>query len=192
MGLFFRKSSKQTGKLKSLLKLAISRVAIARRPRLARKSIASGDVCQLLALGQIDRAIHRAEQVIKEDNMLEALGIVETYCKCLIQKAAQLDKPLSRKLMCLVRRECSEEIREAAAGVIFAAKWCSDLPELQFTRDILADKFGNDFAAQAKEGTAFVDSMLVWKLSGDTTNMELKKKVTKAIAAENNISVDFS
>jgi vacuolar protein sorting-associated protein IST1 len=33
---------------------------------------------------------------------------------------------------------------------------------------------------------------LVWKLSGDTANMELKKKVTKAIAAENNISVDFS
>jgi vacuolar protein sorting-associated protein IST1 len=118
MGLFFRKSSKQTGKLKSLLKLAISRVAIARRPRLARKSIASGDVCQLLALGQIDRAIHRvrtydhvhmdckfvlfvmlasscvqAEQVIKEDNMLEALGNVEAYCKCLIQKSAQLDKP---------------------------------------------------------------------------------------------------
>jgi vacuolar protein sorting-associated protein IST1 len=130
--------------------------------------------------------------------------------------------------MCLVRRECSEEIREAAAGVIFAAKWCSDLPELQLTRDILADKFGNEFAAQAKEGTAFVDPavripilhfrtsvdrfgvakrkcdtdmlglfrqlplQLVWKLSGDTANMELKKKVTKAIAAENNISVDFS
>ncbi|XP_047086109.1 uncharacterized protein LOC124697585 [Lolium rigidum] len=182
MGLFFRKSSKQTGKLKSLLKLAISRVAIARRPRLARKSIASGDVCQLLALGHIDRAIHRAEQVIKEDNMLEALGTVEAYCKCLTQKSAQLDKP----------QECSEEIREAAAGVIFAAKWCSDLPELQLTRDILADKFGNDFAAQAKEGTAFVDPTLVLKLSGDTMNMELKKKVTKAIAVENNISVDFS
>jgi len=182
MGLFLRKFSKQTGKLKSLLKLAIGRVAIARRPRLARKSIASGDVHQLLALGQTDRAIHRAEQVIKEDNMLEALGIVEMYCKCLIQKAAQLDKP----------KECSEEIREAAAGVIFAAKWCSDLPELQFTRDILADKFGKDFATEAKEGTAFVDLTLVWKLSGDTTNMELKKKVTKEIAAANNISVDFS
>ena len=35
----------------------------------------------------------QAEQVIQEDNMLEALGIVEMYCKCLIQKAAQLDKP---------------------------------------------------------------------------------------------------
>ena len=33
---------------------------------------------------------------------------------------------------------------------------------------------------------------LVWKLSGDRTNVELKKKVAKVIAAENNILVDFS
>jgi hypothetical protein len=32
---------------------------------------------------------------------------------------------------------------------------------------------------------------LVWKLSGDRTNMELKKKVTKEIATKNNILVDF-
>uniref|UniRef100_A0A453IGU6 Uncharacterized protein n=2 Tax=Aegilops tauschii TaxID=37682 RepID=A0A453IGU6_AEGTS len=32
----------------------------------------------------------------------------------------------------------------------------------------------------------------VWKLSGSTAGMELKKKVTKEIAAENNILVDFS
>jgi vacuolar protein sorting-associated protein IST1 len=33
---------------------------------------------------------------------------------------------------------------------------------------------------------------LVWKLSGNTTSMKLKKKVTKDIAAENNVLVDFS
>jgi hypothetical protein len=33
---------------------------------------------------------------------------------------------------------------------------------------------------------------LAWKLSGDKTNVELKKKVIKEIAAENNIMVDFS
>jgi len=32
---------------------------------------------------------------------------------------------------------------------------------------------------------------LVWKLSGDRTNMELKKKGTKEISTENNILVDF-
>ena len=33
---------------------------------------------------------------------------------------------------------------------------------------------------------------LVWKLSDDKTNMELKKKVTKENAVENSVMVDFS
>lgn len=66
----------------------------------------------------------------------------------------------ARKLICLAYRECSEEVKEAAAGIIFAAKWCSDLPELQSARKILADKFGDDFTADAKVGTAVVDPMV--------------------------------
>ncbi|XBH85934.1 hypothetical protein VPH35_073726 [Triticum aestivum] len=179
---FLHKTSKQTAKLKSLLGLAVSRIAVARQPRLARRSIACSDVSQLLVLGHLDRALHRAEQVIQEDNMLEAFGIIELYCKRLIEQAEQLDKP----------EECGEELREAAASIMFAAGWCGDLQELLFARTILADKFGGDFAVAAKEGTGIVDPILVWKLSGNTTSMELKKKLTKEIAAENNILVDFS
>lgn len=181
MGLL-RKTTKQTAKLKSLLELTVSRIAVTRRPRVARKTIASSDVSQLLTLGHLDRAISRAEQVIQEDNMLEAFGIIELYCNRLIEQAAQLDKP----------QECDEELKEAAASIMFAAGWCGDLQELLFARTILADKFGSDFAMAAKEGTGIVDPILVWKLSGNTASMELKKKVTKEIAAENNISVDFS
>jgi hypothetical protein len=57
--------------------------------------------------------------------------------------------------------ECDEDIREAAAGITFAAGWCSDLPELMFARTILANKFGSDFAATAKEGTGSVNSMVI-------------------------------
>ncbi|CAN6284867.1 unnamed protein product [Urochloa humidicola] len=182
MGFIHRRTSKQTGKAKTLLELALSRLANARRPRLARKSIFRSDVGQLLALGHLDRAFHRAEQVIEEDNMMEAFDIIELYCNCLIEHAKQLDKP----------NECGEDIREAAAGIMFAAGWCGDLPELLFARTILANKFGGDFATIAKEGTGIVNPMLVWKLSGNKRNMELKKKVVKEIAAENDIQVDFS
>ncbi|RLN18601.1 IST1-like protein [Panicum miliaceum] len=182
MGFIHRRTSKQTGRVKTLLGLALTRLAVARRPRLARKSISRGDVGQLLALGHLDRALHRAEQVIEEDNMLEAFNIIELYCNRLIEHAKQLDKP----------DECGEDIREAAAGIMFAAGWCGDLPELLFARTILADKFGGDFAMMAKEGTGVVDPMLVWKLAGNKRNMELKKKVVKEIASENNIQVDFS
>jgi hypothetical protein len=52
----------------------------------------------------------------------------------------------------LVPRECSDEIKEAAAGLMFASARCGELPELLDTRAILADKFGRDFARAAKEG----------------------------------------
>ncbi|RCV45559.1 hypothetical protein SETIT_9G464100v2 [Setaria italica] len=164
MGFFNRKTSKQTSRVKKLLKLALSRLAVARRPRLARKSISLSDVGQLLILGHLHRALHRAEQVIEEDNMLQAFDIIELYCKRLIDHAARLDKP----------HESGEEIMEAAAGIMFAARWCGDLPELLL------------------DAPSLKTSSLVWKLAGDKTNMELKKKVTKEIATENNILVDFS
>ncbi|WVZ60597.1 hypothetical protein U9M48_010594 [Paspalum notatum var. saurae] len=183
MGFLDRKTSKQTSRVKKLLKLALSRLAVARRPRLARKSICSGDVGQLLCLGHLHRALLRAEQFIEEYNRLQSFDAIELYCNRLVEHAVQLDKP----------HECSEEMREAAAGIMFAARWCGDLPELLLARTVLEDKFGSDFAAMAKEGTGIVDPMLVWALSGDNkTNMELKKKVAKEIAAENNILVDFS
>lgn len=59
MGFIQGRTSKQTSRVKTLLRLALSRLAAARRPRLARKSISRSDVGQLLALGHIDRALHR-------------------------------------------------------------------------------------------------------------------------------------
>ena len=37
--------------------------------------------------------VEQAEQVIEEDNMLEALDVIELHCKILIEQAAQLEKP---------------------------------------------------------------------------------------------------
>ncbi|RLN42038.1 uncharacterized protein C2845_PM01G09790 [Panicum miliaceum] len=182
MGLFGKSTSKQTAKLKSLVKLAAARLAVVRRPRLGRRSIARSDVGQLLSIGHLDRALLRAEQVIEEDNMLEALDVIELYCKILIEKAAQLEKP----------KECSEEIKEAAAGLMFASARCGELPELLDARAILADKFGRDFAAVAKEGAlGVVDPTLVRRLSGERASLEQKRRLAKEIAAENDILLEF-
>jgi hypothetical protein len=55
-------------------------------------------------------------------------------------------------------RECSEEIKAAAAGLMFASAHLGELPELLDARAILADKFGRDFAREAKDGShAVVD-----------------------------------
>lgn len=63
MGFFHGKTSKQTSRVKKLLTLALSRgsrLAIAQRPRLTRKSISRCDVIsQLLELGHLHRAFRR-------------------------------------------------------------------------------------------------------------------------------------
>ncbi|CAL4938601.1 unnamed protein product [Urochloa decumbens] len=182
MGLFGKSTSKQTTKVKTLVKLAASRLAVVRRPRLGRRSIARSDVGQLLSIGHLDRALLRAEQVIEEDNMLEALDLIELYCKILVEQAAQLEKP----------KECGEEIKEAAAGLMFASARCGELPELLDARAILADKFGRDFAAAAKEGApGVVDPTLVRKLSGERPSLEQKRRLAKEIAAENDVLLEF-
>ncbi|VAH88991.1 unnamed protein product [Triticum turgidum subsp. durum] len=146
MGFFTRSTSKQTAKLKSLVKLAVARLAVVRRPRLGRRSIARGDVAQLLSIGHLDRALARAEQVMEEDSVLEALDIIEHYCKVLVEHSAQLEKP----------KECGEDIKAAAAGLIFASARCGELPELLDARAILASKFGREFERAAKEGSQAV------------------------------------
>ncbi|XP_051182170.1 uncharacterized protein [Lolium perenne] len=182
MGFFTRSTSKQTAKLKSLVKLALARLAVVRRPRVGRRSIARGDVAQLLSIGHLDRALVRAGQVLEEDDALAALDVLELYCRLLVDHAAQLDKP----------KECSEEIKAAAAGLIYASARCGELPELLDARAILADKFGRDFAAAARDGApGVVDPTLVQKLSGQGATAEQMRRLAKEIAAENGILLEF-
>ncbi|VAI07563.1 unnamed protein product [Triticum turgidum subsp. durum] len=159
MGFFTKSTSKQTAKLKSLIKIAVARLAVVRRPRLGRRSIARGDVAQLLSIGHLDRALARAGQVMEEDSMLEALDIIEHYCKILVDQSAQLEKP----------KECGDEIKAAAAGLIFASARCGELPELLDARAILASKFGREFERAAKEGSqavvnpTVVSAEVIWR-----------------------------
>jgi hypothetical protein len=94
MGFFSRSTSKQTAKLKSLIKVALARLAVVHRPRAGRRSIARADVAQLLSIGHLDRTLVRAAQVLKEDNALAALDVLDLYCRLLIDHAAQLDNTL--------------------------------------------------------------------------------------------------
>lgn len=51
----------------------------------------------------------------------------------------------------LSSRECPEELREAAAGLIYAAERCGDVPELQEVKRLMAAKFGREFVSSAAE-----------------------------------------
>ncbi|CAL4921846.1 unnamed protein product [Urochloa decumbens] len=75
---------------------------------------------------------------------------------------------------------------------MFASARCGELPELLDARAILADKFGRDFAAAAKEGApGVVDPTLVKRLSGERPSLEQKRRLAKEIAAENDVLLEF-
>ena len=133
------RTTKQTARLKSLLGLAVTRLGVVRGHRQVRCGQARGDVEQLLRLGHTDRALDRAEHVVREQNALDVLAELEAYCTLIVERAALVD----------AHRDCPEELREAAAGLVYAAARCGDLPELQEVRGILAAKFGREFVSAA-------------------------------------------
>lgn len=135
------RTTKQTARLKSLLGLAATRLGVVRGHRQVRCGQARGDVEQLLRLGHADRALARAEHVVREQNALDVLAELEACCNLIAERAALVDDAH--------RGECPEELREAAAGLVYAAARCGDLPELQEVRAILAAKFGREFVSAA-------------------------------------------
>ncbi|XP_045083274.1 uncharacterized protein [Aegilops tauschii subsp. strangulata] len=176
------RTTKQTARLKSLLHLATKRIAVVRAHREVRCAQARGDVEQLLRQGHPDRALLRAEQVIRERGTLDALLLLDAYCALLADRSALLDD---------AHRDCPEELREAAAGLCYAAARCGDLPELQEARALLAARFGRGFASGAAELRAGcgVNAKLVQRLSTALPSLESRQMVLLEIGADKDIPV---
>ncbi|XP_059644951.1 uncharacterized protein LOC132286605 [Cornus florida] len=174
----------KTSKFKPLAKLAISRVAILKNQRHVRYSQAQSDVIQLLNLGHQERALHRVEYVIKEQNMLDVFVMIENYCHLLIERVELIQN----------NRECPDELKEAISSLIFAASRCGEFPELQQIREISTSRFGKEFTAQAVElrNNCRVNPKMIQMLAtrqeslGSRKNV-LKKNVLKKIASDNGI-----
>jgi vacuolar protein sorting-associated protein IST1 len=175
------RTTKQTARLKSLLGLAAKRIAVVRGHRQVRHAQARGDVEQLLRLGHPDRALLRAEQVVREADALDALAMLDSYCNLVADRAALVD----------AHHDCPEELREAAAGLVYAAARFGDLPELQEVRALIAAKFGRGFvsaAAELRSGCG-IDMKIVQKLSTKQPGLERRQAVLLEIGAEKDIPV---
>ncbi|CAN6309647.1 unnamed protein product [Urochloa humidicola] len=175
------RTTKQTARLRSLLGLAVTRLGVVRGHRQVRCAQARGDVEQLLRLGHADRALARAEHAVREQNAVDALAELEAYCGLILDRAALVD----------AHRECPEELREAAAGIVYAAARCGDLPELQEVRAILAAKFGREFVNAASElrSGCGVNAKIVQKLSTKQPSLESRQLLLQEIAAEKGFAV---
>ncbi|OMP09446.1 hypothetical protein COLO4_05464 [Corchorus olitorius] len=171
----------KTSKFKTLVKLAISRIAIFKNQHQVRFSHARSDVIELLNLGHHDRALLRVEHVIKEQNMVDAFAIMESYCHLLLERVMLIQK----------NKECPEELKEATACLMFASSRCGEFPELVHIRGVVQSTFGKEFVVRAIElrNNCSVHPKIIQKLSTRPPRMENKLKVLKEIASEKGITL---
>ncbi|PON93481.1 Vacuolar protein sorting-associated protein [Trema orientale] len=175
----------KVSKFKTIAKLAISRSTILSNQHQIRFSHARSDVKGLLQLNHQDRALLRVEHVIMEQNMLDALAMVEYYCHPLIERVKLLGQKKGES--------CPEELKEAASSLVYAASRCGEFPELQKIREILTSKFGKEFATRAVElrNNCGVSPKMVQKFSTRRPSIETRLKVLKEIASECGVTLDL-
>lgn len=173
----------KTSKFKTLVNLAISRLAVLKNQKRSRCSLARSDVVQLLQISEQERALIRVEQVIKEQNMLDVFAMVEGYCILLRERVKLIEH----------EKTCPEELKEAISSLIFAASRCGELPELQEIRYVFASRYGKDFTLRATElrNNCGVNSKIIQKLSTRQPSLESRMKVLKEIANENGTSLQL-
>ncbi|KAI3971051.1 hypothetical protein MKX01_024698 [Papaver californicum] len=170
-------------KLRNLVNLAVSRLAVLKNQRQVRCSQARSDVIQLLNLGHQDRALLRVEVVIKEQNMLDAFGMVESYCHLLSERSVLIENS----------KVCPQELDETISGLIFAASRCGEFPELQEIREMFTSRYGKEFTDRAVElrNNSGVSRKIVLKFSTRQSSLEDRMKVLKEIASENGITLNL-
>ncbi|KAF8407825.1 hypothetical protein HHK36_006961 [Tetracentron sinense] len=181
LDVLLRRRTSKTSKFKTLVNLAISRLAILKNQRHVRCSQDRSDVLQLLYLGHHERALLRVEHVIKEQNMLDAFVMIEGYCHVLIER------------LCLIGniKECPDELKEAISSLIFAASRCAEFPELEEIRGVFISRFGKEFAARAVElrNNCGVNLKVIQKLSTKQPSLDCRLKVLNEIASKNGINL---
>lgn len=169
----------KTNKFKSLLNLALTRLSVLKNQRQVRCSQATSDVTELLKLGQHENAYHRVDQVIKDQNTLDVLFFIHGYFTLLLDRVHLFEH----------NRDCPDELLEAVSSLLFAASRIGEFPELQEIRNVLVSRFGKDIAARSIElrSNCGVNPKIIQKLSTRHPPREVRMKVLKEIAAENNI-----
>ncbi|GAA0155482.1 hypothetical protein LIER_13198 [Lithospermum erythrorhizon] len=166
-------------KFQSTVNLAISRLAVLRNQHQSRCSVAMSDVTHNLKQGHHERALLRAEEVVKEQNMLDVFNLIENYFYLLIDRVSLLEHA----------KGCPEELKEAIASLIYAARRCGEFPELQALRAVFSSRFGKKFADRAAQlrGNCGVSTMIIQKLSTRMHSIKSRMKVLRKIAMEHNI-----
>lgn len=167
-------SSFDPNKLRPHLKMAIQRIMLVRNRKVNAGKVQRRDIAAMLKEGKDEKARIRAEALIREDRVCDALDILELYCELVAE----------RMRFMVSERGCPPDMREQISTLIWAATRV-EIPELSEVRRQLTLKYGDEFGHAAlvdKEGC--VNAKVVEKLTIQPPSSQAVSQYLKAIAEE--------
>ncbi|KAK9836864.1 hypothetical protein WJX74_009825 [Apatococcus lobatus] len=173
-----------TNKCKTQCQLCVSRIKLLRNKKLIALKTMRKEVADLLRINKQESARIRVEGVIRENLMLQAFEILQLYLELLSIRMALIDKT----------RDLPPDMVEAISSLIYASQRTSELQELTVIRQLLASKFGKEYAMEAASDVMcrkwHVNENLIRCLAVEAPPGEDKLAMLSEIAQEHGVEWD--
>lgn len=166
-------------KLKTNLNLIMHRLKLVEKKKMELNQKARKTIGDFLHAGKVDRARIRVEQIIREDYIVEAMDLIESYCDFLLSRFGQI--------------QASEVVDEGLAAAVSSLIWVSpffdnDVPELKVIADQLGRRYGKQYVLAVKDNQLkTVNETLMKKMSVQVPPKVLVEKYLVEIAKDQKI-----
>lgn len=166
-------------KLKTNLSLIMHRLKLVEKKKMELNQKARKTIGEFLNAGKVDRARIRVEQIIREDYLVEAMDLIESYCDLLLSRFGQL--------------QASETVDDGLATAVSSLIWItprleSDVPELGKIAEQLGRKYGKEYVQAVRNNTLkTVNETLIRKMGTQVPPKVLVEKYLVEIAKDQKI-----
>lgn len=166
-------------KLKTNLNLIMHRLKLVEKKKMELNQKARRTIGEFLMAGKVDRARIRVEQIIREDYVVEAMDLVESYCDFILSRFGQLQNT----------KVVDEGLATAVSSLIWITpRFDSDVPELRVISDQLSRKYGKPYVQAVLENQMkTVNETLMKKMSMEVPPKVLVEKYLVEIAKDQKI-----
>ncbi|RNA37009.1 IST1 -like protein [Brachionus plicatilis] len=131
-------------KLKTNLKLAIQRLKLLEKKKTELSLKSRREIADYIQANKADRARIRVEHIIREDNYVEAMEMLEMFCDLLLARFGLIEK----------MKELDPGLDEAIGTLVWASPRISnDIQEFKLIGDAFSQKYGKKYADACKADT---------------------------------------
>lgn len=157
--------------------MAQSRILLLKNKTINSVKIQKRQTATLLKEGKDESARIKAENIVRDDYLLDALDILHLFCDLLLTRINLIEE----------LKECPHDMKEAISTLVYSAPRV-DVEELMEIREQFQIKFGKEFIEGAMQNREMVvNQRVVMKLDLKVPKPHLVISYIKEIAKENGI-----